>query len=75
MLTGSWGSQPTQARMSKTLAYFAAFISLGLAGVIIGPTLQGLARPPGRQPERHQHPLSGALAGLHERIVHGRAGL
>jgi MFS transporter, FHS family, Na+ dependent glucose transporter 1 len=43
MLAKIAGQSTEAGRMSKTLAYFATFISLGLAGVILGPTLQGLA--------------------------------
>ena len=32
-----------KARIAKTLAYYVAFVALGLAGVTLGPTLQGLA--------------------------------
>ena len=30
-------------RLPVTLTYFSVFVALGLAGVIVGPTLQGLA--------------------------------
>jgi MFS transporter, FHS family, Na+ dependent glucose transporter 1 len=33
-----------KARLTKTFAYYSAFIVLGLAGAVTGPTLEGLSR-------------------------------
>ncbi len=32
-----------RSRIIKTAAYYGAFVALGMAGVTLGPTLQGLA--------------------------------
>ena len=46
---GQAGSSATSGNTLKTLAYYAAFIILGLSGAVIGPTLSRLAEQTGTQ--------------------------
>src|SRR5574338_1082387 len=41
-----------RARLTKTFAYYAAFIILGLAASVFGPTLQGISKNTGAGVDR-----------------------
>lgn len=42
-MSAAQSATPSTRRLATTLTYYTVFVALGLAGVIVGPTLQGLA--------------------------------